>query len=283
MKLKISPLVAVMGVYFALSGKIFLFISYLTALALHELAHANKAARLGYVMNETRLTPFGAALCGNFDGMSPSDEIKIAIAGPAFNLFTGLVFTGLWWTFPELYFFTRDFATANFALAAYNLVPAYPLDGGRISFALMRRKIKSAHKIQSALGFAFCALFCVIFAFSLKGEPNPTLLLAAAFTFTGAAAPGKNLVYRRLYDKLYRSEKFARGLPVKIFAVAKNTTVKRLKKLMSPDYYSVFRIAGERVTVTESDFDYTEPRLDELPVCRTEQYKKRYSSKETDF
>lgn len=270
---------AVIGAYFALSGKIFLFISYLAALALHELAHADKAAKLGYVLNETRLTPFGAALCGNFEGMSPSDEIKIAFAGPAFNLFTGLVFTGLWWTFPELYFFTRDFATANFALAAYNLVPAYPLDGGRIAFALMHRKIKCADKVQRAFGFAFCVFFCVLFAFSLRNEPNPTLLLAAAFTFTGTTSQRKNLVFRRLYDKLYRSEKFVRGLPVKFFAVSEKTTVRRLKKLMSPDYYSVFRIMGKSVTVTESDFDYTEPRSDELPVCRTEQYEKRLSSK----
>lgn len=281
MKMKISPAVAVIGVYFALCGRIYLFISYIAALILHELAHAGIAGRQGFVMREMKLTPFGASLGGNFEGMPPSDEIKIALAGPCANLFTGLVFTGLWWTFPELYFFTHDFASANFALAAFNLIPAHPLDGGRVFYAFLHSRIRRAHIAVKTAGLIFSAVFFAAFFFTLKKFLNPTLLLAAIFMLAGALKPDKNAVYRHLYDKIYRTEKFARGLPVKVFAVMKHTPLKRLKKLMSPDYYSVFRVMDGGVTVSESDFDYTAPGADKLAVSETEIYKKRENSAKT--
>ena len=111
--------------------------------------------------------PFGAVARGDIDGLNIKDNIKIALGGPVINLAVGLLFVALWWLFPEIYPFTEAVVQANFSLATVNLIPAYPLDGGRV--------------LSSALALAFgrersfkiCKVSAVVFS----------LLLISAFVF----------------------------------------------------------------------------------------------------
>ena len=98
-------------------------------LAFHEAAHLlavnSKKAELEYI----KIEPFGISIKLKEDYIkNPWDEIIIALAGPLMNLILSAVFLAV----PTKNQFTEFIVTANLSLAAVNLIPALPLDGGRI-------------------------------------------------------------------------------------------------------------------------------------------------------
>jgi Zn-dependent protease len=123
-----------------------------SSIALHELAHSLVAIRKGCSVREITLMFVGGAAQMEEIPRNPSDEIQIALAGPLFSLglaavawFGGAHLQGLP-LLPALYgdgFFNILQLTGqiNLALALFNLLPAYPMDGGRIFRAVVSRKI----------------------------------------------------------------------------------------------------------------------------------------------
>ena len=89
----------------------FFFGTYILAVVIHEFCHAAAARRLGYKAVEIYLSAFGAVLYGEFEGAALSDEIKIALAGPAVNLCAAALLPAVWWMFPPLYAFTQSFSS----------------------------------------------------------------------------------------------------------------------------------------------------------------------------
>lgn len=276
MKLKVSPLVFVLGLLAAFTGRIQLFLSYLVAMTLHELSHAECAKRLGYIMESIKIMPYGAALNGDFGGVTCRDELKIAIAGPLCNLFLATVFTAIWWLIPETYFFTLDFVTANVFLAVFNILPVYPLDGGRIFYALMKLKFENVHKFIFLGNLTVAAVFIAIFFFGLKTGANITLLTAAAFIVVSAVIPEKRCRYSKLYDIAYRVEKIKRGLPVKIYAVLNDTPVKYLKNKLGGNYFSIFKIMDGDGVIYEYELDKIGEKEKNTTVKQLKLCKKSY-------
>ena len=131
-KLRIHPLFYAFGLYYALTGRIFIFIIYTITALLHEVGHSFIAEGLGYKLDKIILMPYGAMISGNLNGLKVKDEIKVAIAGPTINFLVAVFFVALWWIYPMSYAYTDIIAISNFTLAFINLLPVYPLDGGRI-------------------------------------------------------------------------------------------------------------------------------------------------------
>ncbi|HZK86712.1 MAG TPA: M50 family metallopeptidase, partial [Syntrophomonas sp.] len=97
---------------------------------LHELSHTIMAAILGVKVAEIELLPFGGqARIDDFTGLDPDREIYIALAGPIFSLSISALLYFLPATFP---FKTAQLIQINLFLGVFNLLPALPLDGGRI-------------------------------------------------------------------------------------------------------------------------------------------------------
>jgi len=157
------------------------------AIVIHECGHVVVAKILGYKMSKFSLSPYGCSLSYFEQTINYSDEIKIALAGPFANLLSAVFVVGFWWLFPNLYFFSSSFVFSSFALALFNLLPAYPLDGGRVFVALGSNYFseKLARKLivwfNLILSFFFMALF-VIFLFV---NFNPTYFLVAFFLIVG--------------------------------------------------------------------------------------------------
>lgn len=111
------------------------------SLLLHEAGHAAAARRLGIHSGRLALYPFGGARAGFDDPGTPRQNTLVALAGPAASLALGLAFALVWWLLPAApVLLRRDLgylALVNLALAAVNLLPGYPLDGGRIFRALV--------------------------------------------------------------------------------------------------------------------------------------------------
>ena len=250
MKFSVSPLFVVMGVVMALMGKITLLSSYVIAVVLHELAHAEIATRRGFRLNKLKLTPFGASVSGNLNATTPKDETVIALAGPIVSAVIYFFTVASWWIAPETYYYTQNFAEANLSLALFNLLPVYPLDGGRILYATIRKSTKKPYKTVkvTSIVIAFALLFTAVVCARLR-VINLVSLITVGFVAVTALLPEKRCVYSALYDLSYRTEKCKNGLPLKIVAITRATSVGKMKRRLSGDAFTVFCVIDHEYAI----------------------------------
>ncbi|HEX7102354.1 MAG TPA: M50 family metallopeptidase [Nitrolancea sp.] len=113
-----------------------LVIGALGSIIFHEMAHTLVSRRLGHKVDRVSLYPLGGVAEDYNDPGTPLDDALIAGAGPVASMVPAALFALLWFAFPfsdsllahDLLFF----ASANLVLVIANLLPGYPLDGGRI-------------------------------------------------------------------------------------------------------------------------------------------------------
>ncbi|HET9625152.1 MAG TPA: site-2 protease family protein [Kofleriaceae bacterium] len=119
-------------------GGVFVVCIAFASVLLHELGHALVARRLGVHVSGIELSFFGGAAKMVEMPRTADHEIAIAAAGPAVSLMLGGVGLGLGVALhaPLL----ASIGWINFVIAAFNLIPALPMDGGRILRALLTRK-----------------------------------------------------------------------------------------------------------------------------------------------
>jgi Zn-dependent protease len=164
-------------------------------IVLHELGHAFAAARYGIATRDITLLPIGGVARLERMPEDPWQELVVAIAGPLVNviiaagLFVGMLAsaelfrTRFFWPLTEGDFLPRLLAI-NVWLVLFNLIPAFPMDGGRVLRALlaMRMDYVSATQTAASIGQGIALLFGFIGLFS-----NPLLLFIALFVWIGAA------------------------------------------------------------------------------------------------
>ena len=232
--LSVHPLFYIFGFYYALTGRIFVFVIYTVCAVLHELGHSFVATSAGYRLNKITLMPFGAVVSGNVEGLKFLDEIRIALAGPFLNLAIGLFFVAVWWIYPESYAYTDVVAEANFSMALVNFLPVFPLDGGRVLSAYLCMKVgqNRADKICKIIG-VLVALFLVGgFIATAFTNLNLSLLFFALFVLFGVFGKAKENKYVRVSMDI-SLDALKRGLPCVRQAVDKSITVKKMVSLLS--------------------------------------------------
>ena len=136
----------------------YLLAMYTLAMLLHECAHYIVATNRRYKCNNMQLSAFGAVLYGKFDQVNPTDSIAIALAGPCANVIVAVICLALWWIFPASYVFTETFFSANISMAFVNMLPCYPLDGGRVIVALWEKARKSKNSPKEILFLSINAI-----------------------------------------------------------------------------------------------------------------------------
>lgn len=232
-RLSVHPLFFALGLFYAATGRIFVFVVYTVCAVMHELGHSFVAASAGYKLNKITLMPFGAVVKGNIDGLKLIDEIKIALAGPLLNLSVGLFFVAIWWIYPESYAYTDIVAQANFSLALVNFLPIFPLDGGRVLGATLALKFgdKRSDIICKIIGGIFALFLMGCFILTLFYQVNLSLLFFALFVLFGAFGRAKGNKYVRAYS-IISEQALMRGMPIKRQAISKNATVKKMLSLL---------------------------------------------------
>lgn len=144
-------------------GALGLFVS----IVLHELGHSLVARRFGVEMRGITLFIFGGVAEMNQEPPSAKAEFFIAIAGPIVSIVLGLALLGVTalgsaGDLPTtLTAVTSWLGLINLILAAFNIVPAFPLDGGRILRAILwqvKKNLREATRISSAIGAGFGVL-----------------------------------------------------------------------------------------------------------------------------
>lgn len=143
-----------------ISGALGLFI----AIIFHELSHSLVARKFGLAMKGITLFIFGGVAEMSDEPPSPKAEFFMAIAGPISSIVLGLALfgiriagDGLGWSKPVLGVFSY-LAMINLILAGFNLLPAFPLDGGRVLRSVLwgiKDNIRWATRIASSIGNVF--------------------------------------------------------------------------------------------------------------------------------
>ena len=184
-------------------GGVALVLAVFGCVILHELGHALTAKRFGVHTRDITLLPIGGVARLEKMPDDPKEELLVAAAGPAVNvIIAGLLFAGLrlWGTLQS----AADVSVVggnlfvqllwvNVILVLFNLLPAFPMDGGRILRALLATRIDyvRATRIAAAVGQGMAVLFG--FA-GLMG--NPFLVFIAIFVYLGAEAEARQTELR---------------------------------------------------------------------------------------
>jgi Zn-dependent protease/predicted transcriptional regulator len=186
-----SPMGAVAGIAFVLM----LF----AIVVLHELGHALAARRYGVGTRDITLLPIGGVSRLERMPERPREELVVALAGPAVNVALMIVLVAIAFAAgiplapqdplaAHVHLVARLF-WINAALLVFNLLPAFPMDGGRVLRALLAMRLDHARATQIAAslgkGLAFVIGFIGLFG-------NPFLVLIAVFVWFGASAEAQS-------------------------------------------------------------------------------------------
>ncbi len=187
----------------AVSGVSFILLLFLSVL-LHEFGHVYAARMYGIKTRDVTLLPIGGVASLERMPEKPGQEIVVALAGPAVNLVIALI---LFIVLQGQFDFSEiarmqdaqtqraqirevqstllaQVAAANVTLLVFNLIPAFPMDGGRVLRALLSLRLgfSRATQVAARIGQVFAVVLGFIGLFG-----NPLLILVAAFIFLAAA------------------------------------------------------------------------------------------------
>ncbi|MGH7531998.1 MAG: site-2 protease family protein [Gemmatimonadales bacterium] len=192
-------------------GAVLVILAVFACVILHELGHARMAARFGVATADIILLPIGGVARLARIPEEPRQEFLIAIAGPLVTL--GLAALG-YATVRLLHFPAPDAADGpltvgtllwllvqvNVYLLLFNLIPAFPMDGGRVLRSFLARRIGFVRGTQVAarVGKVIAVGFAIVGLFGIPGvyPVNPILVLIAVFVWFRATAEAAAVEYR---------------------------------------------------------------------------------------
>jgi Zn-dependent protease/CBS domain-containing protein len=192
------------GVNDAVNSLVFMILLFACVVA-HEFGHIFTARAFGVATPDVTLLPIGGVARLERIPEKPSEEFLIAIAGPLVNVAIGIVLIGVAPTHlsvahlaamesPKLSMIDR-LAEINLFLAAFNMIPAFPMDGGRVLRALLAIRLGHVRATEiaamigqwAAFGFGFLGLFY-----------NPLLIFIAIFVYLAAASEAQMVSLRAM-------------------------------------------------------------------------------------
>ena len=192
------------GLFYGALGAVGLFAS----VALHEIGHSLVARAKGSRILEILLLPIGGMARLNQLPKRPADEIQTALAGPAVSLALGIA--GLFGA-PYVYPFNpllavmvHELGRINFMLVLFNLIPSFPMDGGRVFRAALVPRLGRLRATQLAAkvgrGFAWLFGAWALLPLLHHGTINFSLLLIAYFIHQAAGAEARVAEMEALAD-----------------------------------------------------------------------------------
>lgn len=225
-----------------LSGLADFYLKMIIFALLHEAAHGSVAAILGNKTEKLYISPYGCEL--RLACASPSREALILISGPVFSLTLAAV---------GCFLKNADFFRANAVLFALNMLPAYPLDGGKIlKIALWRMwGVWRGNKILRKISYtAAVCLFCA--ALPLR---SAWLAVIGCLIFSRTKSLKGTPFYRKRKSPA----------PVKAFRADEPITVLDALRLFSPYYYTCIFVESKEKLLTEREI---------IDIAREGDYKK---------
>jgi Zn-dependent protease len=213
-------------------------IGLFVSVAVHELGHSWVARRYGLAIESITLWVFGGVASMPTVPREWPREFWIAVAGPAASVLVGVACYGLLQALPSslpaALFVVGWLAVVNVALAGFNLLPIFPMDGGRVLRALLARTrpYAQATDIAARLGVASALLFAVVGVFSF----NVVLVFFALFIYGAATAEVRTTTLEERFSGVTVGDVMTRDPPT----IEATSTVADLVERMSLERQSTF-------------------------------------------
>lgn len=218
-RVRVDPAIFVMALLVVLADSVAEWAMVMACLVAHELAHAAAATGFGLRVEEVRLSALGAsARMESGAELRPEVEATVAMAGPMASLVMAAVGIILWGEGAEL------FTGVNVGLAMFNLLPAFPLDGGRILRALAASRLgwRGATRMAVKVSRWVSAAIMVVGGVGLAlGKLNPLPAALGVFIWIEAAREGQWAALAPARQGIRARAALAHGdtLPVRSLAV----------------------------------------------------------------
>ena len=240
----IHPTFFIIFIWFLISEKILSFFVLFITLLIHELGHYLTAKKLSYKLNSFKLNLYGAEINFNSGIIDNNDELLIALAGPLTNIFLAIFITAFWWISPAIYNYTYLFVFENFMLGLFNLLPAYPLDGGRVVCSILSRQFSKAKvlKFLKLTNVVFVIIFFAMFIISCFTNYNSSLILMCVFLLCGTLESSKAARYEHLYFFKKKKKKFSKA---RVLVVSNQVTLNDLLKKIERAKETLFYVQFE--------------------------------------
>ncbi len=217
----------------------------------HEFAHALAARKLGVAVADVELLPFGGVTrMGGDMAVNPLKEIYIAAAGPAGNLalfLAGLACKnyGLWDDSLGPFFLQ-----CNLVIAAFNILPALPLDGGRVYRACLAVKIglRDATYRAAGVGQAWAAVIILAGAAGLAlGWAGLDILITGLFLFYAASRERAVAPYLFMRQMMQKKDDLLQGgvIPAVTLAAREDTSLGQVIRHFVPQRFHFVAVFTE--------------------------------------
>jgi len=206
---------------------------------IHEAAHTITARLLGFESTEITLYPFGGASV--IEGMDPAREIIVAAIGPLVSIAMGFAFSSSK--------VLNELSSISYAVAVFNLMPVYPLDGGRIIFSAF--SVLFANRIPKAIRFISVFIALLFFSYSILRLAlfNDSAYTVMAVFVLLASLKKPKIAFRP--DK--RKQIISKSNGVKLIKVPCTTAKNDMLKMISGTQYHIFIITDDEKAVRVLD------------------------------
>ena len=241
MKITLHPLFIALGIATAIFGGLPIYLIYALTALLHECGHMFCAARMGFRCEKISLMPYGAAAICSTEGIRAREEIKLALAGPTVNALLCVLCAGLWWFYPVTYAYTDTVFYANAVMLAINLLPAYPLDGGRAAGSILRTFMREKRVKIALRAMSVCVALSIVFIFVFAYRSLSLLIFAAFLLCSAFLKDGK------LERISFCAKKIKRGREMRHIILTESSTFKDALRYVNDGKYCVFQYYSDGI------------------------------------
>lgn len=244
-RVKIHPLFGLVAIAGALTGQFLELITLFTIVFIHELGHVFAALAVGWRVVSMELLPFGGvAKVEEWGSTRAKDEVIVALAGPFMNvamILLGYLMLkmGLWT--PE---WSHFFISGNFIIACFNLLPIWPLDGGKVLQALLSKWLPYYQTIYFSVIWSFIGIL-ILLSISMLLPFTWNLIVLCLYLLLENKVAWKQAQYqfiRFLLMKKGLSSKSPSSLPVLTYSLHPTVSVGEAVKLLKKGAIHSFHV-----------------------------------------
>lgn len=222
---------------------------------LHETVHYLTAVMFGFSGFDVKVLPIGAVLrLKDLDEASPAEDLIISISGPVFNILMAVIcyfLSGLYSSdIIELLF------KSNLALGIFNLIPAFPLDGGRVLRDILsmktiyRRANQLTAKISIGLGYFIIGIFIFLLFFNVFAYNTAVI---GVFVIISSYREKERIAYIIMGDIVKKRSKFIQRnyIENKSISIYYKGDLISVLSLVDKNKYNIFTVLDEEMRVMD--------------------------------
>lgn len=243
-KIKVCPSFFVLIILCLLTKNLLVLLNYFLALMFHELAHLYAAMKCGYRLKQFKISMFGFSVELG-ENINVNDAFVINIAGPMCNFFLCICCLAMYQLLPNSYDYLNVFCASNLVLSIFNLLPIYPLDGGKIFQCLLTNK-KVYKAVDLIVRYSLSFLFLVLFIVSGFNGFNWFYLMMLVFFLLSKPSEGATFSLLK-YKNHKKVEK------VEILRVSEELSLFELLKKISAKKYTIFYCSSLKQKYIDED------------------------------